>query len=103
VTRDIDEVRKLDYPVLSRGVSCSDVKGMAVVENHNKPIIINGVTIAPGDLVFADIGGIVVVPWIHEMEILERAVQIVTKEKNILAQILGNYSAFSIYQNKGAF
>jgi len=103
VTRDICEVTKLDYPVYARGYCCADVKGVATVERHNCIIEIDGVKIVPGDLVFADINGIVIIPQKIEKEVLEKAIQVVTTEKNILGRILNSENAVDIYQKEGEF
>lgn len=103
VTRDIKEVTKIDYPVYSKGYSCKDVKGVATIEFHNKPITIQGVLICPGDLIFADINGIVVIPHKIENEIISKALHSAKIEKNVLNKILGDVEAFQIYQEEGEF
>lgn len=103
VTRDIREVTKLDYPVYSKGYCCADVKGNATVESHNCKLEIQGVEIYPGDLIFADINGIVVIPQRLEEKVLAKAVQVVTTEKNILGRILNFENAAEIYEKEGEF
>ena len=103
VTRDISEVNALDYPVFSKGYSCSDVKYMSTIESHNQPISIQGTTIYPGDLIFADLCGIVVIPKAIEKEVLEKALEIAQTEKNVLNKIMQNQEAKSIYEEEGEF
>ena len=103
VTRDIKDVNDLDYPVYSKGYCCKDVKGVATVDYHNKPITIQGVTINPGDLVFADINGIVVIPHKIEKEVIAKALHAATVEKNVLSKILGDENAIQIYNEEGEF
>ncbi len=94
---------KLDYPVYSKGYCCADVKGNATVESHNCKLKIQGVEIYPGDLVFADINGIVLIPQRLEEKVLAKAVQVVTTEKNILGRILDFENASEIYEKEGEF
>ena len=103
VTRDISEVNKLDYPVFSRGYCCSDVKYMSTVESHNQPVTIQGTTIRPGDLIFADLCGIVVIPRELEEEVLKQAINVVQTEKNVLNKIMQNEEAKAIYEEEGEF
>ena len=103
VTRDINEVSRLNYPVFSESYCCKDVKGVATVESHNKPIQIQGVAILPGDLIFADINGIAVIPKSIEKEVIERAIDIAQTEKSILSKILQNYVPERIYAEEGEF
>lgn len=103
VTRDIEAVTRLDYPVFSTGYSCADIRGISNLESHNKPVKIKGVTICPGDLIFADINGIVVIPKGIEKEVLAKAVESVRLEKNVLDKVLENEDAYEIYKQVGEF
>lgn len=103
VTRDIEKVSALDYQVFSCGYACSDVKRYATVESHQQPIIIKNVRICPGDLVFADQCGIVVIPRKYEVEVLEKAVKTIETENSILKRILKSEDAMTIYEKEGEF
>jgi len=103
VTRDIEAVNKLEYPVFSTGYSCADIRGISNMESHNKPVTIKGVTIFPGDLIFADINGIVVIPGRLEEEILKKAISSLRLEKNVLDKVLGKEDAYEIYKQVGEF
>ncbi|GHT92335.1 hypothetical protein FACS1894140_4200 [Spirochaetia bacterium] len=102
-TRDIELVSGMDYPVFSSGYSCFDIRGMATFGGHNKPVQIKGVTINPGDLIFADINGIAVIPREIEDIVLRKAIDTVKAEKNVLNGILEQTNAYSIYEKDGEF
>jgi regulator of RNase E activity RraA/CMP-N-acetylneuraminic acid synthetase len=102
-TRDIELVSGMDYPVFSSGYSCFDIRGMATFGGHNKPVQIKGVTINPGDLIFADINGIAVIPREIEDIVLKKAIETVKTEKNVLNGILEQTNAYSIYEKDGEF
>ncbi len=102
-TRDIEVVSSLDYPVFSKGYSCFDIRGMATFGGHNQPVTIEGVTICPGDLIFADINGIAVIPRKLEKEVLKKAMEVVSKERGILDKIMRRQDAFRIYESDGEF
>lgn len=103
VTRDINKVTDFGYPVFSQGYCCSDVRGVATVDNHNQVIHINGVTIKPGDLVFADNNGVVIIPVDIESETIHRALDALKTEKNVVEKIMEQEDAFQIYKEEGAF
>lgn len=60
--RDIAEVQKLDYPLFARGVSPVGVSGRMEPAKSQVELVIDGVSIRPGDIIFADICGVVVIP-----------------------------------------
>jgi len=103
VTRDIDEVSRLDYPVYSKGYCSSDIKRKGIVEGHQIPIQISGVCINPGDIIFADHCGVVCIPWQIEKTVIDAAIKTLSTEKNILTRVLNMENAMDIYENEGEF
>ena len=103
VTRDIEAVNQLDYPVFSKGYCCADVKRYATVAAHQQPICIQGITINPGDLIFADQCGVVCIPHRLEKEVLNRAIETKEKENSIIKRILNDEKAMGIYEAEGEF
>lgn len=103
VTRDGNEVSRLNYPVFSKGYCCKDVRGVATIESFNQEIEIDGVSIKPGDLIFGDLNGIIVIPKGIEKEIIQRAIENIKTEKNVLDKIIEKKDAYAIYMEEGAF
>jgi regulator of RNase E activity RraA len=103
VTRDIEAVNMLDYPVFSKGYCCADVKRKATIESHQQPICIQGININPGDLIFADNCGVVCIPHRLEKQVLRMAVEAKEKEKSIIKRVLDNENAIDIYKEEGEF
>ncbi|WMS44656.1 hypothetical protein RDV64_09845 [Acuticoccus sp. MNP-M23] len=60
--RDLHEVGKLGYPLFARGASPVGVGGRMEPREAGIPITIGKVVIHPGDIVLADINGVVVIP-----------------------------------------
>lgn len=60
--RDLAEVRKLDYPLFARGVSPVGVSGRMEPAKAQIELDIGGVRVRPGDVIFADVSGVVVIP-----------------------------------------
>ena len=103
VTRDIEAVNRLGYPVFAEGYCCSDINMRATFDYHNQPIHIHGVEITPGDLIFGDTDGIVAIPHAVEKLVLDEAIQSAQRELKVLMGIYSNEDAYSIYENVGAF
>lgn len=103
VTRDIDKVTALNYPVFSKGYCCADVRGFATIESHNQVIHLNGVEVLPGDLVFADINGVVIIPQKLETAVLERVITTIKTEKTVIEKIINDVEGYKIYMEEGAF
>lgn len=62
LVRDIAEHTSLDYPVFSYGLGSCAPNKLAKVVAVNQPLVVNGRTINPHDVVIADENGVVVVP-----------------------------------------
>lgn len=78
-TRDIEEIREMKFPLLCCGVvpnACS-ISGYGHV---NVPIQCGGVEVNPGDVIFIDLNGVVVVHLGEVEEVLKRAAQILETE-----------------------
>lgn len=60
--RDLAEVRKLDYPLWAKGMSPVGVSGRMEPAHYQVELDIDGVRVRPGDVIFADVTGVVVVP-----------------------------------------
>ncbi len=79
--RDIEEIRRdYDFPIFARAVSPGTTLGRFRTIESQVPIHIVGVWIHPGDIVVADIDGVVVVPQAHAEEVLEMSRDIDRRE-----------------------
>lgn len=71
--RDVAKIRKLDFPVYARGTCVYDSQNRQRVIDLDVSVEIAGVSFCPGDLVFADEDGVVVVPRAVEREAIQKA------------------------------
>jgi len=74
VIRDIEGIRKLNIPVFCLGATVA-ASGKAGMGEINVPISCGGVTVHPGDMIVGDADGVVVVPQMHEQEVLQKALE----------------------------
>lgn len=71
--RDVPQIRKIQFPVFSRGIVPSTSVGHYRFVGSNIPIVCAGVKVNPGDIISADEDGVVVIPRQHAAEILKKA------------------------------
>src|SRR5580692_12908837 len=57
--RDIDDCRKLDFPVFARSHTARTARGRIVEVATNEPVTVGDVTVTPGDYVLADASAVV--------------------------------------------
>jgi len=77
--RDIEEIRKIGFPVICKGV-VPNVGAVAGYGDVNVSIQCAGVAVSPGDIVVIDGNGVVVVPRSEAAEILKKAQQLLQTE-----------------------
>ena len=85
--RDTPKVLSQDFPVFSRGAYGQDAGPRSSVIDFRVPVQIGQVSVTPGDLVFGDIDGVVVIPQAIEDEVIERALAKATAENTVRAAI----------------
>lgn len=82
--RDTPQIRKLQFPVFSRGVVPSTSINHYRFVGMNIPVKCAGVTVSPGDFVTADEDGVAVVPKARAAEVLKRAQELDNTEHSML-------------------
>lgn len=102
-TRDRKDVTDLDFPVFSTGNISKDVRKRATTESINKKVNIMGVEVSPGDLIFADSDGIIVLPKKYENLIIKKALKVIKTENKIISDILVGHNTNDIIDRHGAF
>jgi len=99
--RDTPRVLEQDWPVFSRGRFAQDSAIRTQVVSYRCPIEIGRVHIEPGDLVFADLDGVVIVPRKVEVEVIERALGKARGEKLVRKEIEGGMSSTDAFKKYG--
>lgn len=73
LTRDVRAIRALKFPVFAAGIGPLDSKGRGKVVAIDVPVEVAGARVVPGDLVFGDADGVVVVPKAAEEAVIAAA------------------------------
>ena len=99
--RDVAQITKMGFPVFARGTSVYDSQDRQRVIDVNIPVEIAGVKFCPGDLIFADVDGVVVVPQQIEQEAIRRAWDKVHAENRTRDVIRNGMKATEAYEKFG--
>jgi 4-hydroxy-4-methyl-2-oxoglutarate aldolase len=82
--RDTPQIRKLQFPVFSRGIVPSTTINHYRVTGVNVPVTCAGVRVNPGDMVAADEDGVAVVPREKVADVLKKAQELDDTEHRML-------------------
>ena len=85
--RDIDDSRRLDFPVFARDRTARTARGRIVEVATNEPITVADICVSPGDYAIADGSAVVFVARVEILRVLETAESIMQKEKAMAAAI----------------
>jgi len=100
--RDTREIVSLGFPLFSQGAYAQDQKGRGRVTDFNVPVTFaNGTRVAPGDIVFGDVDGVVVIPKAAAEEVVRLAVERVTGENTVRRVIEEGGSAEDAFRTTG--
>ena len=99
--RDVAKIRPMNFPVHARATCVYDSLNRQRVVDVDVPVEIDGVTFAPGCLVFADEDGVVVVPREVEAEAIRRAWDKVHAENAVRDSIRSGMKAVDAFAKYG--
>ncbi len=99
--RDVAKMTAMGFPCFARGTCIYDSLNRQRVIDIDVPVEIAGVRFAPGDLVCADVDGIVVVPQEVEKEVVTRAWKKVHAENITRDAIKDGMKAVAAYKKYG--
>jgi 4-hydroxy-4-methyl-2-oxoglutarate aldolase len=91
-SRDVKKVAQLELPLYCLGTCSLDSKGRSDVISYNKPIVCGDVKVYPGDIIFADTDGIVVIPQDIAEEVLTKAEAKVMGENKVREELAAGKS-----------
>jgi 4-hydroxy-4-methyl-2-oxoglutarate aldolase len=100
--RDLDEILALKFPVFARGANPKTNQRLFEGE-INQVIQCGGVRIHPGDIVCADVSGVVVIPQSMLAEVLKNIKAVEAFEKEAMKKIKDGVPTVEIFGLKGHF
>lgn len=100
-SRDTPEVLASGLPVFSLGGYAQDQGPRGKVVDYRVAVEINGVRIAPGDIVFGDLDGVLVIPRHAEQEAIRRALEKASTENKVRDAIQQGMSTVEAFRTFG--
>ncbi len=94
--RDREDIKAMKFPVYSRG-TCPAGTVKKSLARINVPVNVGGVTVNPGDIIFADGDGVVVVPQDQAEQVFAAALKKYDKEQKILQELKEGKTTLEIY------
>jgi len=82
-SRDTNEILKLNFPVFSAGTYAQDQGPRGKVIDYRTSIEIGGVKINPGDIIYGDRDGVIIVPCELERDVFHAAIEKARGEKQV--------------------
>lgn len=99
--RDTRQVLARDFPVFSWGGYAQDSSVRTAVRDFRVAVEIGGVTVRPGDLIFGDMDGVLVVPQELEAEVIDAALTKASTENLVGRAIDEGMSATEAFARYG--
>lgn len=99
--RDVGEIQALDFPTFCRGVFAQDQGPRGKVIDYRTTIAIGGVTIVPGDLVYGDDEGVLIIPADIVDEVVTKSLEKVSTENAVAIAIKNGMSATEAFSTFG--
>ena len=99
--RDTKGILELKFPCFSYGRYAQDQAPRGKVIDYRVPIEIEGVRINPGDIIFGDLDGVLVIPKEVETEVIQRAYEKATGEKMVADAIRAGMGAKESFDRHG--
>ncbi|NBF40814.1 MAG: RraA family protein [Spirochaetes bacterium] len=99
--RDTPQVLSQNFPVFSRGNFAQDSGPRMKVADFRVCIEIEGVRVAPGDVVFGDVDGVLIIPADVVDVVVTRALEKVRGEKTVRREIENGMSSTEAFRKYG--
>ena len=100
--RDIKQLKAMNFPLFYRGKNPKTSKGRCEINECQIPVIMDDVTINPGDYIFGDCDGVVIIPKDLIEEVLDRAFALIKDEDRVRDGLLSGDSLEKVYTEIGA-
>lgn len=99
--RDCQKIIAMQFPVFYAGIRPLDSMGRGKVMAYDVPVRCGDVLVHPGELIFADFDGVVVVPREVEDQVLACAYDKVTKENHSRRDLLKGDTLRAVFDRYG--
>lgn len=100
-SRDALKIIDMDFPTFCTGFRPVDSSYRSQVVGYGIPVVVGGVHVNPGDIIFGDFDGIVAVPRELLAPVVERAIAKVEGENHSREMLLQGHTLRDVYDRYG--
>jgi regulator of RNase E activity RraA len=100
-TRDVARILEMGFPLFCTGFRPVDSSSRSIVVDYDCPVLCGGVMVYPGDVIFADIDGVVVIPQDRLEETVQAALEKVQAENSSRQMLEEGYLLRDVYDRFG--
>lgn len=101
LVRDVRRIRAVGFPVFHGGIGPLDTKGRAEMVAMDEPVVCGGVHVEPGDIVFGDADGVVVLPQAVATRAIQDALAKVSAEDATRTALMNGKTLREVYATFG--
>lgn len=101
LVRDTRLIRKLGFPVFHGGIGPLDSWGRGKMMYYDRPIECGGVAVNPGDLIFGDADGVVIIPGAVAADAIQKAQQKARDEGQTRDELANGLLLHEVYEKYG--
>ncbi|MCI4430765.1 MAG: RraA family protein [Burkholderiales bacterium] len=101
LVRDVKQIRAMNFAVFHGGIGPLDTKGRARMVERDVAVECAGVAVRPGDIVFGDVDGVVVIPREREAEVVRLALEKVAGENQSRAALRAGELLGDVFRRLG--
>jgi regulator of RNase E activity RraA len=101
MSRDTNEILRLNFPTFSMGTFAQDQGPRGKVVDYRIPVELGSIMINPGDVVFGDRDGVVVIPKELEKDVFQLAIGKARGEKLVLKALQEGMSTLEAFEKFG--
>lgn len=99
--RDARQILRMGFPAFCQGMIPLDAKGRIEVLRQQVPVAIGGVVVNPGDVIFADLDGICVLPQASAQAIIDAALAKVRGENAVREELRNGMKPSAAFRRYG--
>lgn len=101
MSRDTPGILAINFPTFATGRYAQDQRGRGTVVDFRVPVQIGQVRVTPGDIVFGDLDGVIVIPQQVEEEAIRLSLEKASTENAVRVAIQNGMSAVEAFEKFG--
>jgi 4-hydroxy-4-methyl-2-oxoglutarate aldolase len=101
--RDIEQIAAREFPVYGTHRCVKDIRTRGFMHSFDVPVTCGGVSIAPGDFIYADANGVVSIPAHRVDAVLAACMDALSEEDATMRGLHSGESAQELFRRFGRF